>query len=291
MGRHESHRQLVLPDTDLVYDERHEPLFSLPQLDYIGASLTDISVEHGPEGLLRRFELQAALSLREPDEIELAYDGLQLARYCHETSDNYKGEPYIVHPLRVAIRVMRDYDITSGAFVAAALNHDVVEDEPERAIDYLWLPNEYGEYVQSVDVEQTRADALWAIEQRIAYRTSRLVGSVTNPVNEPGLDKATKRQLYLENVQHEIMSDFDTFILKLSDFIENGVGLHHSEDPAKAMNVAGKYLPVYDVFGRAAEHYFETGRLTRYQYELTIRKLARGQTRAQQLLQGMRAVA
>src|SRR5581483_9171299 len=54
-------------------------------------------------------------------------DALELASQLHR-GDRRQNEPYINHPLRVAIRIMSHYGIRDPDVIVAALLHDAVED-------------------------------------------------------------------------------------------------------------------------------------------------------------------
>lgn len=280
MGR--ENNNLTLPSKEIYYSKRQEPFFSLSQLDYLGASLTDTSLQFSTAGLLQRFEFQSIHGIRDSESLEIVYEALQLAILGHKDSRDYKGAPYINHPLRVAIRLMRDYDVDDPHILAAALGHDLVEDEPKAVISII-NPEFCLETIE--DQQHAQNIALNSIGYAISRRSSELITSVTNAPSDPDLDKAKKNLVYLNNVGHKINSNFDTFLIKLSDFIDNGVGLHYGEDPEKSISVAQKYLPVYPTFAQAVVRYCEQGRLTRHQQDLSIRKLDRGRQRAQDILQ------
>jgi GTP pyrophosphokinase len=55
-------------------------------------------------------------------------NALDLARSAHEGQRRKHGEPYLHHPLRVAIRLLRDFGVHENDAISAALLHDVLED-------------------------------------------------------------------------------------------------------------------------------------------------------------------
>lgn len=59
-------------------------------------------------------------------QVEYFQDALELAKETHNGVCRYSGEPYIIHPLRVAL-MLAELGVESDV-VAAALLHDVVED-------------------------------------------------------------------------------------------------------------------------------------------------------------------
>jgi len=55
---------------------------------------------------------------------------LRAAFAAHDGQKRKDGAPYIVHPLRVAVCVVEEFDRPDTALAAAALLHDTVEDTP-----------------------------------------------------------------------------------------------------------------------------------------------------------------
>jgi len=60
--------------------------------------------------------------------VRRAYD---LAADVHATQMRDEGTPYILHPLRVAMSLVAELNITAPTLIAAALLHDVIEDSPD----------------------------------------------------------------------------------------------------------------------------------------------------------------
>ena len=58
----------------------------------------------------------------------LVEDAFSLAAQAHSKQTRKSGLPYILHPLAVALIVVKDMRQHDAAVVAAALLHDVVED-------------------------------------------------------------------------------------------------------------------------------------------------------------------
>ncbi|HKP12373.1 MAG TPA: HD domain-containing protein [Blastocatellia bacterium] len=55
----------------------------------------------------------------------------ELAEAVHATQMRDEGTPYILHPLRVAMALVEELDITSPTLISSALLHDVIEDSPD----------------------------------------------------------------------------------------------------------------------------------------------------------------
>ena len=77
-----------------------------------------------------------------PDLVKRAYD---FACKMHEGVKRVSGEPYITHPISVAL-ILLDYGFDENT-IAAALLHDVVEDTP---VSYKQLSEMFGKEVQKL---------------------------------------------------------------------------------------------------------------------------------------------
>ena len=127
--------------------------------------------------------LPESLSPEERDQVERAY---ALAELAHRPQRRKDGEPYIVHPIRVAIVVIREMMQTDVSIICAALLHDVVEDT-------------------SHGLDEIRA----LFGEDVAF----LVEAVTKRNNDQ-----------VDNYQHilgSVQEDVRVLILKLSDRLHN----------------------------------------------------------------------
>ena len=117
---------------------------------------------------------------------DLIQRAFNIAKGAHAKQTRDSGIPYILHPLAVALVVVKEMRQTNAAIVAAALLHDVVEDTPYTIAN---IRNLFGEDV------------------------AFLVGAVTKPnKNQP------------DNFQHilgSVKGDVRVLLLKLSDRLHN----------------------------------------------------------------------
>ena len=60
-------------------------------------------------------------------QVRRAYE---VAEKAHQYQVRDEGTPYIVHPVRVAVSLVDELEITSPKLVCSALLHDVIEDSP-----------------------------------------------------------------------------------------------------------------------------------------------------------------
>ena len=178
-------------------------------------------------------------------------DALETATFLHRNQTranrgNQPRTPYIEHPLRNALRLLR-WGVTDPDLIIAALLHDTVEDCAEDIVKIL-LGGGPATFPHTPDMMQKNA-----LEWVGTYgrRAARLVGAVTNPPAPEGLTKAERNQLYVRFVAEHIFNDAAVFLIKFTDYVDNALGLHHNNvAPNKAMvaKLAAKYLPLADVF-------------------------------------------
>ena len=117
----------------------------------------------------------------------LVEEAYVLAKEAHSRQMRKSGLPYILHPLAVALIVVKEMRQSDVAIICAALLHDVVEDT-----DY----------------------SIWDIEKRFGKDVAILVAAVTKP----------NKECQAENFQHILSSvrgDVRVLILKLSDRLHN----------------------------------------------------------------------
>ena len=95
---------------------------------------TDIAIEKSksPDDLYQ--DLISRVRLYHPsDDISLIEKAYAVAEKAHEGQKRKSGQPYIVHPLQVAI-ILADLEMDKETIVAGLL-HDVVEDTVMTAAD------------------------------------------------------------------------------------------------------------------------------------------------------------
>lgn len=162
-----------------------------------------------------------------------------------------KRTPYIEHPLRNAIRLIRLGNTEQDVILAAVL-HDVVEDG---SIDFV---NKFGKGRLGNDgLDEVQARVLLEnhIEKCFGNRVLNAVHKVTNEYFSrrqwAELTQKEKADLYLNHVRKSIKNDSDALLVKVSDFIDNATGLYHSDvkdREKRTLRQAKKYLPVASVF-------------------------------------------
>lgn len=120
-------------------------------------------------------------------EKELIEEAFLMAKEAHKKQTRDSGLPYILHPLAVALIAVKEMRQKGASIVAAALLHDVVEDNKDYTIE--------------------------DIRARFGDDVAFLVAAVTKP---------NKRQV--DNFQHilgSVKGDIRVLLLKLSDRLHN----------------------------------------------------------------------
>lgn len=182
-----------------------------------------ITVQFGERGLRPRLSIEIARFTEAADRHKIEH-ALELVGRLHEL-DQRQREPYVNHLLRVALRIIVHYDVHDVDMACAALLHDSVEDHAD-------------------DLSATgRPGALALLTTRFGPQVADLVEAVTNPVYAPEIDRHDQ---YHAHLVESLESDPRARVLKVSDFTDNGVGLHYTSGP-KAAKLARKYAPMVPI--------------------------------------------
>jgi hypothetical protein len=193
-----------------------------------------ITATYGEPGLRERFAAEIA-GFGDVDRRRLA-DALELASRLH-SGDRRQNEPYINHPLRVAIRIMSHYGVRDPDVIVAALLHDVVEDHAAEL-----APDGQTESAQT-EAAQTEAAQTEALAERFGPRVAELVAAVTNPEWDPGRDRHVQ---YRDHVAASLDRSPWARVIKASDFTDNGAGLLYTTGP-RVLELADKYAQLVPV--------------------------------------------
>lgn len=228
--------------------------------------ITEIS-ETNENALVERFLHEVETTDWSEQDKQLVLLALEDATYIH-AGDSQGARPVIVHPLRVAIRILSldHFNVRDRPdLVIAALLHDTVEDHPER-----WLAEFNGDddfkqtdYDQAAiyDLQQRALDALaeryrkpdddnnefgLRIREIVQWLTSEPYrDDLTEGIADP-IERQLRKWDAYENGVRGLMQAEDALgakVIKLSDFIENFVGgMRHHEDARKRVKMARKYV-------------------------------------------------
>lgn len=227
-------------------------LLSLPLKELDSAGLTLVVLEEA----LHRFR---------PIDHSKIHEAVNVATFLHRKQTravrkNLPRTPYIEHPLRNSLRLMR-WEATNPALIIAAVLHDTVEDcLNEILTKYVGMTGVYD------DVEMNRAIALEWIEEIFGREVSFIVSKMTNPLEPAGDRSLSQKHVdYAAHVKEVIIVSVYVYLCKLADFVDNATGLYHnasldannkmtSTNPVDVRNnkmakrLATKYRPVCDIF-------------------------------------------
>ncbi len=177
-----------------------------------------------------------------------AHQALELALYCH-SGDTRDDKPYVTHVLRVAARIMScdHFAIRDNPqIVIAALLHDVIEDRPETLLDELPLDHTDKSPAALAMLRDQQHRALLVVKEMFGPETTKDIKRVSNEVHDDTgtLSQIQKHHRYQAKVRQVFEQGGHPAIIKLSDFVDNCVGLKHNPDPRKRFKLAQKYQPL-----------------------------------------------
>lgn len=176
---------------------------------------------------------------------ERIIDALNLMLWAHfEQKDRPDGQPYINHPLSVALHIINDYNIFDPDLLIAALLHDTIEDQPQKILD--WGNGK-------VRDNNLKKSALGVLEKHFGAKVALLVDKLTNPdfEEEPGRlatdsdeKDVRKARLYLKHFENLIDESQLAFVIKMADFSENAFHIELLEEGVSKDWLRRKYGPV-----------------------------------------------
>jgi GTP pyrophosphokinase len=160
--------------------------------------------------LLRRMRAN-----RPSDDLALVRKAYEFSQKHHAGQTRASGEPYLVHPLQVAL-VLAEMKLDPVA-VAAGLLHDSVEDTSVTVVD---IRKEFGEQVAHIVEGVTKIDQI---------------------------DFATREEQQAENLRKMMLAmvdDIRVVLIKLADRLHNMRTLEHLE-PERQQKIARETLDIY----------------------------------------------
>ncbi len=188
-------------------------------------------------------ETAAYLAPQDLGRIERAYE---LAKLAHEGVARRSGEPYIQHPLEVAL-LLADMRIDADG-IAAALLHDVVEDTGYSVED---IRDQFGTSVANIVDGVTKFNAL------VPAASSEGADAVINEEQRVQQARELKRRQRSETVRKMLLAmaeDPRVVVLKLADRLHNmrtlGV-MNPAQQESKARETSEIYAPLARRLGMA----------------------------------------
>jgi len=162
---------------------------------------------------------------------------------------NFDKTPYIEHPLRNAVRLIR-LGVKNKDVIIATVLHDTIEDGAKVFVE------KFKNFNKEESTELGARDQLGNhIEQAYGKKVLSLVDAVTNDyitdTDKSQMSTEEKNKIYRDHVSENIVKSPEVFLVKVSDFIDNATGLYHNDIPSrseKTLKQAKKYLPVVKIF-------------------------------------------
>ena len=178
---------------------------------------------------------------------DLMLEAITIASICHRgqlraNRSNLPRDTYLTHPLRNTLRLIRAGIVDENILIACVL-HDVVEDATDVIVSWdSWEAHvSLSDYRNKLDA---RRKALSYIRNVFGYPVAYNVGAVSNPLEEVRAPKEKRVANYITHLE-SIMEYPAPALIKITDLIDNGAGLHHNAEsmPPKAYkHLTNKYL-------------------------------------------------
>ena len=218
------------PERQAVPDSRGDLSGSMPDTAVIERKM-DLGIENfddftDPDELYK--ELIARVRKYHPsDDISVIEQAYKLALAAHKDQKRKSGEPYIIHPLSVAI-ILADLEMDKETIVAGIL-HDIVEDT-------------------EISIQE--------VEARFGHETAALVDGVTKLGElKYQVDKVEEQAENLRKMFLAMAKDIRVIIVKLADRLHNMRTLKYmtrEKQKEKAEETLDIYAPIAQRLGISA---------------------------------------
>ena len=181
--------------------------------------MTDVEIEIENAAIAKEYKelLKISYTTLTQDDKKLIRRAFDIAVDAHKEQRRKSGEAYIFHPIAVAKIVASEIGLDATC-IAAALLHDVVEDNPEYTID--------------------------DIEQLFGETVARIVDGLTKISS---LKKDTDVSMQAENFRKMLLTlndDVRVIIIKIADRLHN-MQTMASMRPDKQVKIASETLYIY----------------------------------------------
>jgi hypothetical protein len=187
---------------------------------------------------------------------DTVFDAVNLATFLHRKATrmnraNLPRTPYIEHPLRNTIRLLRA-GCWSEKVIIATILHDVLEDCADEILtDFLGYDD-----ISHLSEEEKRVLALDYLISQFGNDVCHIVLRVSNDIIPPGLPVAEKNAGYVAHAGDAIQ-DPEVYIVKYTDIVDNATGLYHNVveggDNSGIVRRAIKYLLIIEIFENTFE--------------------------------------
>ncbi|TDU42638.1 GTP pyrophosphokinase [Gelidibacter sediminis] len=181
--------------------------------------MTEVDIEKENAAIAKAYKqlLKVSYQTLSVDDKKLIRRAFDVAVEAHKDQRRKSGEAYIFHPIAVAKIVAQEIGLDATC-IAAALLHDVVEDNPDYSLDY--------------------------IEQNFGKTVARIVDGLTKISS---LSKETDVSTQAENFRKMLLTlndDVRVIIIKIADRLHN-MQTMDSMRPDKQEKIASETLYIY----------------------------------------------
>ncbi len=180
------------------------------------------------------------------EQRRMVVDAYNLARVLHE-DDKHRDLPYTYHLLRNANRVTGYLHITDPEIITAVILHDSVEDHPDEILKVSIFGRDEPPIEVPVpeDPYTKQQAALKTLEVLFSPRVATIVAAVTNApeISGENISYEERLQRYADKVKKAVLTP-EGWITKFVDWLDNGVGIVHSDMASgadKAAHFSRKY--------------------------------------------------
>jgi len=208
------------------------------------------------DGAMLAYELSREIDrvVADPIDRDMITSAAMLATHLHRNQTRrvrhgLPRTPYIEHPLRNALRLIRwGVAGTSPVRIAEALLHDVVEDRAKEIIE-TYLHESRRTHVELTDLRSVHFAALDWLGESYSQRLSQAIDLVSNRPDS----SADDYRYHIERLAQLVIDGdgkpaLDALLVKASDLVDNAGSLRHQlaagDDPITIERLARKYRPV-----------------------------------------------
>ena len=167
-------------------------------------------------------ELREVVSYLSSEELEEVRNALQIAYGAHKGQKRKSGEPYIIHPVAVAI-ILGELHMDASSIIAGLL-HDVVEDTDK--LTFQDIESIFGEGVRHIVEGETKVSKLKESNGSLHF------------------SKNDKKHIDMQQLFIAMTKEIRIIIVKLADRLHNMRTLEHMR-PHKQKKIANETLTIF----------------------------------------------
>ncbi len=214
----------------------------------LNSSLRELTQDGGERVLLERLHLEVDRTSWDYDQKERVKQLADTVVTKYHEGDTRDDNTYATHILRVACRILSGDHFAirdNPDLIIAALLHDTIEDRPERLLDEEPLDQNDYSPENLAALQDQRDRALYVIKDAYGQNVTEMVEAVSNPIyDKTKLDQNQRQEFYRHHIRELMASESDARYIKLSDFIDNCLGLEFNPEKDSRYKLAQKYRPL-----------------------------------------------